>query len=159
MYENLINSLFINYCLIPSPCFVCHTGYRYVFLCLQWNILHCAATLQHQRPSVWVAESLLLVCLAATSARLSHTHADASWLPWGYVIITSNQIPECFNLDYVREVVTESCQEVNTVCLICLLQVCQRMVAHWGISAGTIYILLQWLTGIIRQMDIVSNMT
>lgn len=86
--------------------------------------------------SVWAAESLLLVCLAATSARLSHTHADASWLPWGYVIITSNQIPEGFNLDYVREVVTESCQEVNTVCLICLLQVCQRMVAHWGISAG-----------------------
>lgn len=63
-------------------------------------------------------------CLSAGSLAESY----ACWVflgcPRGYVIIASNQTPEGFNLDYVREVVTENCKEVNSVCLICLLQVC-----------------------------------
>lgn len=63
--------------------------------------------------SVLQSESLLLVCLPAASAGLSHTHAECFLAaPGGYVIITPNQTPEGFNPDYV---VTESCKRVNSL--------------------------------------------
>lgn len=107
---------------------VCHAGRRYISLCLWWNILHWAGVLQHQRPSVWADGPLLLYWLAVASARLSHTHADVSWL-----ILLSPLIK--FQRILVWIISVKSWQNVvrkSTICLICELHC--SMVTHWGIA-------------------------
>lgn len=97
-----------------KPCsisIVC--GHRYIFL--WWNILHWAGVLQHQRPLVWADGSASLL----TGSSISKAESYTCWCFLANAIITSDQIPEDFNVDYICEVMTEHFK--STICLICEL--------------------------------------